>query len=366
MELKYHRVMTYSFIIVILVLIAVRVALPYIALNYVTSEINKTTEYRTKIADINLYLLQGKATVIDTRVWKKNLKISDPFLSIAKVNFSIQWRALLKGKLVGKINIKHPVINFIDTPTSSENKQQAQISEESIKIFKSLMPVVINQATVSAGEIYYKNNQAKPAINLYIKDINITLKNIQNIDGENGLVSSFSLYAKAMESGNLTVQGKFDPLQKIPTFYVKASIKGLSLPELNTYLKKYTDIKTSSGSFSLFFEASAAQGRIKGYAKPFVKNLQIQKEKNSSLGQDIYEETIAAAYKLLKNPKQKSVATQINLSGKIDDPNASVFPLIGYLLHHAFIQALLPTVDNKFSMKDIVYPEKNQEKKVDR
>ncbi len=343
-------------ITVILLIMVVRIALPYAALRYVTSEISQKTEYYAKISDLNLYLFQGKSVLTNMRLWKKDLKFKDPYLKVDRISFSIHWSALLKGKLVGKINIQHPIITIIDTSAPGKKKQQIQISEQSIKIFKSLMPLDINQTIVNNGEVYFKNNQVRNPFNIYLKNLNMTLKNMQNIGRKTGLVSTLSLKCKIMDNADFVIQGKFNPSIKTPTFYVQASLEELELPKINSFLKKYTNVKTKSGSFSLFFEAAAASGKIKGYAKPFVKNLQIEEEKNANLGQKIYEGAISIAYKILKNNEQKSTATQINISGKIDDPNISLFSIIGNLLYHGFIQALIPSVDNKISMEDINYP----------
>ncbi|MBS0350266.1 MAG: DUF748 domain-containing protein [Proteobacteria bacterium] len=269
---------------------------------------------------------------------------------------------MLKGSLVSKINIQHPVITINSIAENKDKKRKIQ-ADDYINKIKSSNNFKINQVMIYNGEVYFNNNQTPNSFNLYIKNINAKFNNIQNISNKQGLMSSFSLAAKAMDDADLSISGKFNLTSKTPAFQIKASLKELSLPKLNPFLKEYTKLKTEQGTFTLFFEAVAANGRIKGYAKPFVKNLVIAKQQDASLGQKIYEGAVSAANKILKNQEQKTTASQIKISGKIDDPDVSALYVLKYLLYHAFIQSLLPSVDNKVSMNDVIYPEKTKEKK---
>jgi hypothetical protein len=92
-----------------------------------------------------------------------------------------------------------------------------------------------------------------------------------------------------------------------------------------------------------------------GYAKPFLKNLQISPAKASNPIEAIYDGALVVISKIVTNHKQNTIATKINISGNIEDPNTNIISILGYILSHAFIQALVPSVDHDVKMQDIFY-----------
>lgn len=347
------RIKFYYLVGIILLLVIVRISLPYFALNYVTTEINKVPEYKVKIVDLELHLIQGKAVISNMELWKKNSNIPVPFFKANVINFSIQWAALLNGRLVAKIAVDQPIVNFVTA--SQKQGQQLSMSAQGIEIIKSLLPLKINQVTVNNGKAYLKNFEKDSSYSIYLHNIQMKLENVQNVKKiKNGLAAHFFLSADAMENATLKMEGKFDRFKKNPTFDMEASLKDLELPALNSFLNHYTKVRAEKGVFSLFVEVAAGNGKIKGYAKPFIKNFKVANE-NTILPHKIYQGAISLAATLLENPKKKTIATQINICGKVDDPNTETFSVIINLLRHAFIKALVPTINNKVSIKDVVY-----------
>ncbi len=109
------------------------------------------------------------------------------------------------------------------------------------------------------------------------------------------------------------------------------------------------------GQFSLYGEAAAAKGQIKGYAKPFLKDLKIGHPKNESVLNGIVNGVATVAAKILEDNDTKTIATKVNISGVIDNPDTSILSIIGYLLKHAFIQSLLQQLDSSIGIRDVIY-----------
>ncbi len=345
----------YIILVAILSLIVViRLLLPYWALWYITSRINKTPNYHVKIADLKLNLLQGEVALDSVSLWKRNMSTTDPIFKVDNINFSLQWSALLKGKIVEKIIVQRPIITILDISDNHKKKEEPKITEQSVKVFPSLSPLNINEIIVHDGIIYFRNDRSKKPFNLYIKKINVSVKNIQNLARQHQELSAvLNLTAQAMDSADLFINLKFNPAIKTPTFSLQASLKDLPLTQINPFLKEYTNIETKAGTFSVYLEAKADQSRITGYVKPFLKGLQIKEENKGNLAQKIYEGAISTAHNILKNPTQETTATKIQISGNIDDPEASMLSIIGNLLRHGFIDGLLPKIDNNIPSHNI-------------
>ncbi|HVY53728.1 MAG TPA: DUF748 domain-containing protein, partial [Gammaproteobacteria bacterium] len=172
------------------------------------------------------------------------------------------------------------------------------------------------------------------------------------------LSSSFSFSGKASGGGNVVFNGKFDPFKKQPTFKIDAKLTNLPVASVHNFLKHYSMVDVKGGKFSMYLESAAANGLIKGYIKPFIKDLKIGSPQNGNPIEAIVDAAAGVVAAVVENSQQKTVATQINISGEIDDPDTSILSVIGYLLRHGFIQALLPQVDHKVQMEDVYFGKK--------
>ena len=56
---------------------------------------------------------------------------------------------------------------------------------------------------------------------------------------------------------------------------------------------------------------------------------------------------VGAASHLLRNRKTQKVVTQVDLSGKLIQPNVSTWQALGELIRNAFIKAILPGFEHQ-------------------
>jgi hypothetical protein len=335
-------------------LIIFRLCLPSILLKYIEHQINKIPEYHVQIGDLDVALYRGSYTLKHIQLWRITKNIPVPYFESETIDFSVEWSALLKGKFVAKITLQKPTVNFVIDPTGSN--EQLTINAQWLDIVKTLFPLNINRLDVHNGEVYFRSFHGKPPFKTYIKDVEFTIHNMQNANRISTLQpSQFEFSGQPMGGGSMNVVGKFNPFDKRPNFYFKGALVNLNVAQISNLLKHYTDIDVTGGTFSLYGEAGAEKDELKGYAKPFFKNLKIGNPKKESPIGVIYNGIAAVAAKIVENPQKKTIATKINIEGRIDDPNTSILSIIGYLLHHAFIQALLPQVDNSIEMQNIIY-----------
>jgi hypothetical protein len=61
----------------------------------------------------------------------------------------------------------------------------------------------------------------------------------------------------------------------------------------------------------------------------------------------LYEKVVTGVSKVMKNVPRKEVATQIDISGRLDNPQTSTFQAIVKLIQNAFIKAILPGFDRE-------------------
>ena len=70
-------------------------------------------------------------------------------------------------------------------------------------------------------------------------------------------------------------------------------------------------------------------------------------DRNKSAGQKLYEQLVTGVAKIMKNVPRKEVATQIDISGRLDKPTGSTLQAVLKLIQNAFFSAILPGFDRE-------------------
>jgi hypothetical protein len=67
-----------------------------------------------------------------------------------------------------------------------------------------------------------------------------------------------------------------------------------------------------------------------------------RQDKEKGLFQRIYEGLVGGASQLLENIPRDEVATKTQISGRLEDPQASTWQALSNLIQNAFFKAILP------------------------
>jgi hypothetical protein len=71
---------------------------------------------------------------------------------------------------------------------------------------------------------------------------------------------------------------------------------------------------------------------------------------------------IDAAAHVLRNPRKKQVATKINVEGSFHHSSTDIMGAVWEVLKNAFIEALLPSVDNEINIGSVADVEQDEKK----
>lgn len=341
------------FLPILVILILLRVALPYTLLHYVEYRVNQIPGYHVTIADLDVHLYRGSYTVKDIRLDKTDDKIPVPFFAADKVELGLEWRALLHGSVATQTVLENPTMNFV--AESKGKKEQLSVKKGWQKAMQALFPLNIDRIEVKNGTLHFRSYVGKPPFDVYLKNINMRMDNLRNaLNSKEKLPSTIALQANTMDGAPVKIDMRFNSFAKQPTFYLQVSVENMNIKKANDFLHHYTKVNVKQGWFSLYVEAAAGDGKIKGYAKPIIKNLQIiEPKKDVSPVEAFYKRALQIATKALKNPDKKTVATRINITGNIENLDTSIWSIVGSLLYHAFLQALLPQIDHTVDMRDM-------------
>src|SRR5262245_25518498 len=102
-----------------------RALLPWAARDYVNRTLDRSPLYDGNIGEVNVHLLRGAYSIRDVRVSKTTGNVPVPFFLAKRVDFAIQWNALLHRRVVGRVLMEQPEINFVDAPNEGEGQTGA-------------------------------------------------------------------------------------------------------------------------------------------------------------------------------------------------------------------------------------------------
>ena len=319
-------------LVVIIVLIVFRLLLPYIVLNYVNKKLAKLSEYYGHVEDIDISLYRGAYIIKDIKLEKREAKDSVPFFESPAIDISVQWKAIFKGRIVGEIYVKDPVLNFVKGKHKDENVKQDTADFKNL--IKDLIPLTVNHFEIDNGEVHYIDPYCLPKVDVFMKELNVYANNLSNVtDKSKALPSNLEINGKAYD-GALKLYANFDGLNKVPTFDLNAEVTNVDLVLLNDFLRAYGNFDVKKGGFGLYAEFAAKEGNFGGYVKPLLNDMDIVQwnKDEGNFKQILWETIVAGGAAILTNKNTGELGTKIPINGKFDDPDINIWKAISYVL----------------------------------
>jgi hypothetical protein len=337
-----------------MVLLLVRLSLPYILKTYVNKQLNQSTDYGGGIGDVTVHLWRGAYRIHDINIYKRDGKVSTPFFSAPALDLSLQWSELIHGKLVSKIEMISPSVNFVSGPT----KAQSQSGTENNwgDTLSSLVPFKINSLIITNGQAHFKNPYSTPPVDIYMTQVFGVATNLTNSrEIKQALPAGVEAFGKTLGEGDFDFKCSLNPLADPPMFQLDGSLTNVDLTQLNGFLRAYGKFDVARGNFAFFTSFAAADGKYDGYVKVLFKNLKIfrwEKERKKDALQIFWQAIVGTVATIFKNQPHDQLATKVPITGAFDKSDVHLWPTIQTLLKNAFVRALVPKPDEKVSIEN--------------
>lgn len=338
---------------VILLLVVFRLLLPTLVLRYANRTLANMDGYHGHVSDIDIALYRGAYQLDGLYLNKVDSASGEQakFFAVERVDLSIEWRSLFRGALVGELSFDSPTLIF--TKDKAEIDAVAKDTTDFRQLLKDFMPLRVNRFEVQHGSIRYTDSTVSPLVDIALEEAYIVAENLKNTarEGEK-LPSTIRAHAQAY-GGSLALYMKMDALAEQATFDMTAEIEGANLPDLNDFFVAYGKFDVSKGTFGLYSEFAADDGRYKGYVKPVLKDLEVTgtEDRKDSFFQRAKEAVVDLIGSILENPKEGQVATRIPIEGSFGETDVLVWEAVWQILKNAFIEALMPSVDNAIDIR---------------
>lgn len=349
---------------VLLTLVAIRLALPYVLLRVANERLASMPGYYGHINDLDLALIRGAYSLDSFYLDRVDTVSLDrtPFIAARTIDLSVEWGALFDGGLVGELEIDEPMLRFTRGTAEPEDVQEDTASLGDL--LKDFMPLRINRLTLTDGHIGYVDPGSTPPLDLKLTEVYATARNLSSVKDEEKLLPA-TIEADAMlYGGPLKFNMAMDPLSRTSLWDMDLRVEGMRLPEVNDFFQAYADFDVNQGTFSLYTEIATRDGAFKGYVKPVIKDLDVlgKEDRKDNLLRKLWEGIVGTSGDLLTNRREDQVATKIPLEGRLDDPAVRTWVAIIDLLRNAFIRALEPAIDREINIASPLEQKKEEKK----
>ncbi len=342
----------FAFILLLLVLAACvgRAILPSVLRDYVNRTLDRNPLYSGKIGPVQVHLWRGAYSIHNVRISKSNGNVPVPLLSAKRIDFTVEWKALLHRRAVGRIVLEQPELNFVDAPVPEDSQTGA--GGPWLEMTRDLFPFTINSAIIRHGSVHFRTYQSQKPVDIYLSHLEATIDDLSNIWRETKpLIAKVQATALVMDQAKLSFRMALDPFSYRPTFQLAVRLLGLDVTRLNDFAATYGKFRFKAGWFDLVIQSDSKEGQLVGYVKPLFRDL-----KAFSLREDVEEDTvlqffwhalIGATTSILKNPVRHQVGTLIPFTGDASGAKTTdILATLGNLLRNAFVRAYLPMLEH--------------------
>lgn len=351
----FRRKGTIVILIILGVLVIVRLFLPAIVLHYVNKTLATMDGYYGHVQDIDISLYRGAYQINDIYINKKDSatgKETD-FFKAKNVDLSVEWKAMFHGSLVGELEFNDASLTF--TKDKVELGDVKKDTNDFRRVLKKFMPLKVNRFEINNSSLHYTDKTSHPKVDVALSDLHLLALNLRNsYDSTKLLPASVTAQAHAYE-GTMHLDMRLNPLAEHATFDVNAEVKNVNLVLLNDFLKAYGKFDVHRGNFGLYSEVATKNGRFRGYVKPIIKDLDVvgPEDRHDAFFQKIWEAIVGGVGVIFRNQEKNQVATKVPLEGDFKNPKSDVLEAIWEVLRNAFIQALMPSVDNQINISSV-------------
>jgi hypothetical protein len=340
--------------IVATLLVAARIALPYIVEEVANRRLMALDSYDGYVEDVDLALWRGAYRLNGIRIVKTGSRQPVPFFDGDRIDLAIEWRNLLRGKVVARCALWNPNVNLVQAETKEESQLGTEVNW--VDALEAMSPFEFNTVLVHNGTATFRAPGIATKDALKASKIEGEIRNITNvIRTGRDTFAGFQGTAVVLGSGSASFAGSANPLARTPTFDVNLTVKDVELPRVNPWLREYIKADAEAGDFELYTEIAAADGKFRGYAKPIMRKVDIYRSEESADGplKRIWEGLVDFAAEIFEDQDTGQVAARIPFEGTIENPEAGVFESVVSVVRNAFVSAFARSLEGSVSIRSV-------------
>lgn len=329
-----------TIVVVVIVLVGLRLALPGLVKNYLNEQLANMGDYQGHIADVDIALVRSAYVIRGMKITKVNETVPVPFFEADSIDLSVSWRALLSGKVVAEVEFSNPELHFVD----GEGKDlQSGAGTDWRATLQQLVPIKIDTLGIHNGTLHFHNFKSDPNVHLLLTELEGAFTNLSNADrSKDAVPADLRFEGLLFENAHANLQGSLDPLGDFRNFVIHLKITDIELQRINDLTEAYGHFNFKSGTGDFIMELAAEEGQMSGYAKPILNNVVIfdlEKDLEDGVFSAAWQAVVGALGTVFRNQPKDRIASQIEIGGSLDQENISAWQTFISILRNAFVEA---------------------------
>ncbi len=300
--------------------------------------------YTGRVEDVDVNWLSGSYRLEELVLWRKGGNKEVPFFQVADLSIGLSWDAILHGSILAGVVAENAQLNFLDA--TLPEKRQTGKGTNWLDILEELLPTTLHRLEIRRSRVTFQNFDADPPVDIQASDIDALVTNLTNVkDREGRRVATARLEAKVLGDAPMTAQARFDPFD-FNDFVFAAEAQQIDLTRVNSVTANYANVDFASGHGSVFVELTARDGKLSGYMKPLLEDVNIAsweqdvKQQGDNPLQLLWEGALGLLKTLLTNQDTKQFATQIDIEGTLDEAKIDSWQAVFGVIRNAFVEAV--------------------------
>ena len=345
----------FAVLALVLLLVGLRLTLPQLIHAQLNRLLAQNTKYGGSVGEVEIALYRGAYKIHDVEIHKRGGRVPVPFVKAPLIDVSVEWSALLHGKFVGEVVMDEPQVNFVAGPNEADRQTGAAGKNEWRRLVEGLFPAQLNRFEVRNGSVHFRNFRSKPPVDVRLRDLDIVAGNLED-PAHLGVERAGRIEARGRfeKAGYVILHATVDKHATEPSFNGDLIVRGVDLKEWNDFLRAYANVDAESGELNLYGELEAKNGRFRGYAKPFLKDVELlgwdEKLAKQSPLKTAWEGIVSGLLEVFKNHSEDDIASRIPITGSVK-PRGEFWPALGSALSNAWIEALKPRLEHSVGAK---------------
>jgi hypothetical protein len=351
---SHHRllkILLWIFLVLMALILIVRFVVSPIVTSMVNKKLDAMPDYKGHVERVKIALWRGGLEANGFTLHDRKRLNDLPIAKFDEVDMRWSWPALFRGKLGGQMRVDRAELNVVQTEVpKKEDADEAKKKMEEIKAkvepwrkaLEQALPMELTHFEMNDSKIRFVDRAHTPNSEIVLEHIHLVVTGLTNRQAGEEMPARLALEATLTGNGKLKVNVQADPMKRVPTFTTTMELKPMELRAWNEFLRGNMDADISSGTFEMYAEATAKEGRYEGYVKPFFKELDFKSasDKNDKLGTKIKEAAVDVVTKVFDNDGQDKVASKAPFSGTFATTDVDVWTAVETLLRNAFVEAL--------------------------
>lgn len=272
--------------------------------------------YTARLGAAHLSLF-GFSVELKDLVIKQEAHPDPPVATLPKLTASVQWRALLSGRVVADFELHQPVITINRKHAVKENEDKVPVQERGWQeALQSIYPFKINEFRIVNGEFTYsEGGSSRP---LHLSRLNLYAGNIRNVRHPDRVYpSDLSLEATVFDKGNIQIEGHANFLSE-PHLGVKAGImlEQVELDYFRPLVQRHNfTIRNGllSGSGEVEYAPTITVFHLQKVTIDGVQLTYTHTSRSTGAEKQVARKTVQAAQKLNNNPETILRADRIDI-----------------------------------------------------